>query len=163
MDLFGDNFFLRHCRAAFHVCFEEQSFVFCLQVCITTPLFFPLTLWKFQKTSIGNSATTEDDLTKNVGKILWVKFTIAVDAYLVMHNETHAVSLLQNNAVCLFHPEVETCRKEWYPSGRCTGSRAKWHPLFGILWPMSHETMMVRTRPYFRFWKQTDDHFAHLT
>jgi len=67
------------------------------------------------------SAATEDDLTEKTGKTLWVKFTITVDACLVMHNETRAVPLLQSNAVGLFHPEVETCPKEWYPSGRCTG------------------------------------------
>lgn len=31
--------FLRFCGAAFRVCFEKQSFVFCLQVYITSPLF----------------------------------------------------------------------------------------------------------------------------
>lgn len=35
----GECFFLRYCRAAFHVCFEKQGFVFCLQVCIASPLF----------------------------------------------------------------------------------------------------------------------------
>lgn len=40
---------------------------------------------------------------------------MVVDDCLVMHYETHVVSLLQINAVGLFYPEVETCPKEWYP------------------------------------------------
>lgn len=70
------------------------------------------------------NATVEDEQTKIVEKTLWVKFIIAFGDYLVKYNETHTMSFLQNNAVALFHPEVETYPKEWYPCSRCKGSWA---------------------------------------